>query len=586
MPHENDPSAVSSGSSPELPVAADAHADQLTAEAAELQALAGQPLGKRLKVYTAKSGPGWLQGAITLGGGSLSSSLYLGVLAGFGMLWLQPLAIILGIVMLSAIAYVTLSTGERPFKAINDHVNPVLGWGWLIATMMANLVWSMPQYSLGDAAIRQNLFVGVFAGMDESNAKLIVCGAILALAIIVMWSYGSEGRGFKLFELVIKLMVAMIVLCFFGVVIRLSVAGGLDWGAIGRGIIPDLNLLSSPAETFTPFLNAVDEQFRTFWSDKIVSQQRDVMISAIATAVGINMTFMLPYSMLRKGWGRAHRGLAIFDLSFGLFIPFTLATGCVIIASASQFHTVPAPGLVFQVDAEGQTVQADGKLLKQYNGLLTSRSSHEIGAGAWGKLSEEEQAAQLEQLPEADKTMAAMLVTRDAFHLAAALAPLTGTVVSQYIFGFGVLGMAVSTIIVLMLINGFVLCEALNKPNSRAVHRAGCLICGVSAMGPFYWSKAALWLAIPTSVFGMVLLPIAYFTFYFLMNQKSLLGENMPRGSRRLLWNLLMAVAAGFAFACSLWVIWSKAQWKGIAALGVFTLLVVVVGMVRKGKRA
>ena len=56
----------------------------------------------------------WLQSAITLGGGSLASSLYLGILAGYSLMWLQPLAMILGIIMLSAIGYVTMSTGERP----------------------------------------------------------------------------------------------------------------------------------------------------------------------------------------------------------------------------------------------------------------------------------------------------------------------------------------------------------------------------------------------------------------------------------------------------------------------------------------
>jgi len=96
--------------------------------------------GALLKTFVRLSGPGWLQSAITLGGGSLSSSLYLGVLAGFALLWLQPLVMVLGIVMLSAIGYVTLSTGEKPFRAINERVNPVLGWGWLIATMMANCV--------------------------------------------------------------------------------------------------------------------------------------------------------------------------------------------------------------------------------------------------------------------------------------------------------------------------------------------------------------------------------------------------------------------------------------------------------------
>ena len=81
-----------------------------------------------VKTYIGLSGPGWLQSGITLGGGSLASSLYLGVLVGFSFMWLQPLAMILGIIMLSAISYVTLSTGQRPLRGINEHVSPVLGF--------------------------------------------------------------------------------------------------------------------------------------------------------------------------------------------------------------------------------------------------------------------------------------------------------------------------------------------------------------------------------------------------------------------------------------------------------------------------
>ena len=36
--------------------------------------------GATLKAYTKLSGPGWLQGAITLGGGSLAGSLYLSLI--------------------------------------------------------------------------------------------------------------------------------------------------------------------------------------------------------------------------------------------------------------------------------------------------------------------------------------------------------------------------------------------------------------------------------------------------------------------------------------------------------------------------
>ena len=52
-------------------------------------------IGSRIGAYVKLSGPGWLQSAITLGGGSLASSLFLGVLAGYSLLWLQPVAIVL-----------------------------------------------------------------------------------------------------------------------------------------------------------------------------------------------------------------------------------------------------------------------------------------------------------------------------------------------------------------------------------------------------------------------------------------------------------------------------------------------------------
>jgi Mn2+/Fe2+ NRAMP family transporter len=104
--------------------------------------------GATLAAFVRLSGPGWLQSAITLGSGSLAGALFLGALGGTKLLWLQLIAISMGVVMLSAISYVTLSTGERPFRAINEHINPVLGWGWLIATCMANMIWCMPQFSL------------------------------------------------------------------------------------------------------------------------------------------------------------------------------------------------------------------------------------------------------------------------------------------------------------------------------------------------------------------------------------------------------------------------------------------------------
>ena len=44
--------------------------------------------------------------------------------------------------------------------------------------------------------------------------------------------------------------------------------------------------------------------------------------------------------MLNKGWGKKHRGLAIFDLSTGMVIPYVLATSCVAIAAAETSQNI------------------------------------------------------------------------------------------------------------------------------------------------------------------------------------------------------------------------------------------------------
>jgi len=500
-------------------------------------------------------------------------------------MWLQPLAMILGVIMLSAIAYVTLSTGSRPLRGINEHVSPVLGWGWLLASMMANLVWSLPQFALGTAALRQNLLpklIGPASGLPEIPSKMIAGAIFLTICLTVTMTYGAGGRGVKVFEILIKTIVSIIVLSFLGVVVKLSIEGKIVWGDILSGLVPDLSLFNKPTDIIMPHIEKVAGNFRPFWTNMIVGQQRDVMISAAATAVGINMTFLLPYSMLRKGWDKHFRGLAIFDLSTGLFIPFILATGCVVIAASSQFHGQPAAGLVAEQPGGQITVEPAANLVGPYKGLLADRLKFEIGEEQFAALSSEQIQQKSNELPWADKRMAAMLVKRDAFNLADTLAPLTGPVIAQYLFGLGVIGMAMSAATMLMTINGLCFCELLGRAPRGWTQRYGSLMVSVGALGPFFWKDAAPYLAVPTSVFAMVLLPIAYFAFFLLMNQKTFLGNNMPTGARRILWNVLMALASGAAAFGSVWSLWSKLQWKGIALLVGFIALCVVVHFLRK----
>ena len=539
-------------------------------------------LGAFLKL----SGPGWLQSAITLGGGSLASALYLGVLGGFSLLWLQGVAVILGVIMLSAISYVTLSTDEKPFPAINRHISPVLGWAWAIGTLMANMVWCLPQFSLSTAAVQQNLLPGLMGSsglLGNTGGKIVTSAILWTIATAIVLQSGNKGKGIKVFEWILKGLVGLIVISFFGVVLKLTFAGALDWGAIFKGYIPDLGQFSRPSETYIPFISAVSPEFQSYWTGKIVGMQQNVMIAAAAAAVGINMTFLMPYSMLNKGWDREFRGLAIFDLSTGLAIPFIVVTSCVVIASASQFHTRPGTGLL------DPAVKAPAKLEGQYSKLLDGRLKVEMKSG-YAALPKQEKAARLEALPEADKKMAAMLVKRDAFNLAESLAPLMGNTFSKVIFGIGVLGMGLSTIIILMLISGFVICEMFGFPHGGKEHKRGCMLASVGVLGPFIWSgKTLFWLAIPTSVFCMMLLPIAYVTFFLMMNSKTLMGGAMVTGAKRNVWNTMMGIASLGALIAAGWSIWNRPplfKWAGIIIAAALIIAVFVVNALRKNRSA
>jgi hypothetical protein len=523
-----------------------------------------------LAAYTKLSGPGWLQSAITLGGGSLASSLFLGVLAGYSLLWLQPIAIVLGIIMLSSISHVTLSTGQSPFVSINNEINPVLGWGWAIATIMANIVWCLPQFTLGTAAVTQNLI----PALNNTGGKVFVVLTLLVIAGIVIWAYDRGNKGVKVFDLILKIMVGLVVISFFGVVVKMGTAGNLAWGEIAQGFIPNLSLLNQPDEVYMSFLNKTGD-FRDFWEDKIVNMQRDVMIAAAATAVGINMTFFMPFVLLNRKWGREHRGLAKFDLWTALLIPYVVATSCVVIAAGSQFNGKPESA--YQ-DYENRILHPN--LVKGYNQFITERLELEFGKDQFSNLAPVQKKEQFLVVPESDKQLAAMLVKRDAFNLAASLESLMeNKTFSHYIFGIGVVGMALSTIIILMTINGHAICEVLGKPHKGPVFLAGAYVAGIGVLGPFVWSDAAFWLAVPTSILGFTLIPVAYLSFFLLINSKKVLGRERPKGLGRIIWNIGLLLSLSIMGTAAFYVAWNKSwgeiPFGRIALIGFGILLLI-----------
>jgi manganese transport protein len=432
----------------------------LAKEKADLTALQGKGLLTRWKWYFGKTGPGWLQSALVLGSGSAMASLFAGAFLQYKLLWVQPLAMVLGIVMFAAMSYQTLSTEVRPFYAMKRYIHPVVAWSWAIGALLATIIWHLPQYALA-AGMTDDMIKAVTGWQPASSASqtaVLVCIGlvVLALSTAVVWSYSSGHKGVRFYERMLKGLVWMIIIAFTIVIVRRAIDRDVQWGKLFKGFLP----LHIPTDT----------------------RGVSIVMAAFSAATGINATFLFPYTLLARGWGKEHRGLSGFDLITGMLLPFCIATSLMVIATGCTIY---------------DPVQ--------------------FAAGST-KLS--------------PITAAAMLQSAGL-----------SMFFSRIVFGLGILGMALSSITMHMLISGFAVCEIFGIEPSGWRYRLACLLPAPGAAGVIFWKYLGPWVAIPTSAICGLMLPIAFIAFFILNNSKKYLGKDKPRGIKAAAWNFAMIVS-------------------------------------------
>ena len=395
---------------------------------------------QRWRGYWNLSGPGWVQSALTLGAGSAGAAIFAGSVYGYKLLWVQPVAMFLGIVMFAAIGHQLLVTRARPYDVFWKKLHPLVALLWGFNVFLASVVWQFPQYSLGTAVFKDMADV-----LGLSVPKVFLALVLLAFGTWICWSYerGSR-RSIRLFERILKYMLLTMVLAFFLVVLKT----GINWGELFKGLFN--------------FHIPRDYQGIT------------IVLGQLGAAVGINMTFLYPYTLLARGWGREHQKLKNFDLGTSMFFPFVLATSFVIIACANTLYV------------QGMDV-------------------------------------------------------KNAVDVAHALAPLVGLTTGRIIFSLGVLGMCLTTIVIEMLICGFVLSEALGFEFRGWKFRLSTMIANIGILGAFF--SMPLWLPVLVSSFNLIMMPVAYIGFFILQNKKSYLGMDVNRGPKGIIWNVLLIVA-------------------------------------------
>ena len=443
-----------------LPMFTASAPEALAQERAELAALEGKGVLQRWRGYATKTGPGWLQSALVLGSGSAMASLFAGAYLEYRLLWVQPLAMGLGIVMFAAMSYQTLSTGARPFHAMKRYIHPALAWSWAIGALVATIIWHLPQYALA-AGMTEDMIKVVTHWEPASSAGrtglLLAIGlAVLAISTTVAWSYSSGRAGVRFYEKTLKRLVCMIMLAFLVVIVRRALDGGVDWGRMFKGFLP----LYIPTD----------------------ARGVSIVMAAFSAATGINATFLFPYTLLARGWGREHRGLSRFDLLIGMLLPFCIATSLMVVATACTIYD-PAQF------ASGST-----------------------------RLSPVAAAAMLESAG-------------------------LSLFFSRIVFGIGIVAMALSSITMHMLVSGFAVCEIFGVEPGSWRYRLACLLPAPGMAGVVLWKYLGPWVAVPTSAICGLMLPIAFVGFFILNNSRAYLGEDKPSGTKALAWNMAMVVS-------------------------------------------
>ncbi len=395
---------------------------------------------RRWSGYWKLTGPGWLQSAITLGAGSAGSTILAGAAYGYKLLWVSPLAMLLGVAVFASIGRQTLLTQARPYDVFWKRLHPALALFWGFNVLLASIVWQFPQYALGTAVVRDILSV---AGL--SVPRLPIALVLLVASTAVCWNYGrGSRRALRTFERSLKYMLFFMIGAFFLVVVKT----GIDLGELFRGLFG----------------------FHIPGSKEGVA----IVLGQLGAAVGVNMTFLFPYTLLARGWGRDHLRLKNFDLGVSMFLPFFLATSFVTIACANTLYS--------------RGIQVRGAV--------------------------------------------------DAAH---ALEPLVGLTLGRIVFSLGVVSMCFTTMVLEMLLCGFVLSEMVGFELHGRAYKASTMLANIGGLGAF--ASLPFWVPVATSSLNLIMMPAAYLGFFLLHNMKSYLGEDVIRGPRAAIWNGILVLA-------------------------------------------
>jgi len=496
---------------------------------------------KALFGYSKITGPGWWIAAASLSAGSLIGSIGLGQRLGLDGLWIQAAAMLLGIFTLFAISQITLNTQQSLFVILKNDWNKSLAIWLAFSAIITGFTWCMPQFRLGADAVVTTLL----PSLDNKGGRVLIAVLLLILSVGLSLVYERHGPRSSIFTWTIKLLVLFIIFSAISSVILFFPSSGISFGDILQSLVPSYNFLIEPSPLFSNLLENSGEM-KMFWEEKILLKQRELALICFSSTLGVNIMFALPLLLLNRKWRRIHDRFSKFNLFTTCFLPFSIVSVCLTLLSAIAFH--PKDLMTPEDDLLESTEIVD---------LLNQRVVHEIGYEKFRDMAPFQQDALTDALSNDEKKLASIIAGKSVKQWIASLSQ-TGGIYFSYLLGVTIFAISLSTIVILMIINGHLVCEVLGKPHKGPAFQSGSLLLAISSIGPFVWSDQDNWVSDPTYFISLAILPFALLSFTLLLNNPSIMGRMRPSGTGGYFINAGIILSFIFLGSSSFYLVWNE----------------------------
>ena len=228
--------------------------------------------------------------------------------------------------------------------------------------------------------------------------------------------------------------------------------------------------------------------------------------------------FGLPLLLLNRNWRRSHDRFSKFNLFTTGFLPFSIVSVCLTLLSTITFQ-------------QREVMIPEDELLESavVVDILNQRIVHEIGNERFMQMAPFQQDAFIDALNNDEKRLASIIAGKSVKQWIASLSK-AGGIYFTYLLGVTIFAITLSTIVILMIINGHLVCEVLGKPHKGPAFQSGALLLAIASIGPFVWSDQDNWVSDPTYFISLAILPFALLSFTLVLNNPNIMGRMRPTG--------------------------------------------------------